>query len=295
MKTIFIVEEDDSARNLLWELLTQRKDHTVHIVKDAENALRALDELAYQVDLLIAGLELDLEDGMPFLAYCRDKYPSTDFIAFTRKVDSDLTRDALDQGIAFILPRPIDISELLEKVNYVLGRRKTRIWTKEEIMKPEVVKEDWMELSAPSDMEFVERFRHFTELLFQTNLPEDVKSDLRIAINEFGQNAVEWGNRGDTGKHINLTYCVFDDRIMLKIEDEGEGFDLKALEDPTAEPLEYQRKRESEGKRVGGYGIFIVKNLMDQVLYNKKGNMVIMTKFLPREPAAPDDGGANPV
>ena len=91
MKTIFVVEEDDSSRNLLWELLTQRKDHTVHIVKDAETALRALEDLEYGVDLLIAGLELEIENGVPFLAYCRDKYSSTDIIAFTRKVDSDLT------------------------------------------------------------------------------------------------------------------------------------------------------------------------------------------------------------
>ncbi|TET34709.1 MAG: response regulator [Planctomycetota bacterium] len=293
MKTIFVVEEDDSSRNLLWELLTQRKDHTVHVVKDADTALRALEGLGNQVDLLITGLELEFEGGVPFLTYYRGGYPSTDIIAFTRKMDSELARDALDQGVVFVLPRPIDISDLLEKVNYVLGRRKTRIWTAAEIMKPDVVKEDWMELTAPADMEFVERFRHFTEMLYQTNLPEDVKSDLRIAINEFGQNAVEWGNRGDTDKRIHLLYCVFEDRIMLKIEDEGEGFDLESLEDPTAEPVKYQRKRESEGKRVGGYGIFIVKNLMDQVIFNKKGNVVIMTKFLPREPAAPDDGGAN--
>jgi serine/threonine-protein kinase RsbW len=154
------------------------------------------------------------------------------------------------------------------------------------------VKEDWFELTAPSDMEYVERFRHFSELLYQTTLPDELKRDLKIAINELGQNAVEWGNRGDAEKSIHLLYCVFDDRIMLKIEDEGEGFDLEKLEDPTSEPLSLQRKRETQGKRVGGYGIFIVKNLMDQVIYNTRGNIVIMTKFLPPSPV-PEEGGKN--
>jgi len=290
MKTIFVVEEDDSTRSLLSELLTQQKDCAVRIFKDSQAAADALSEAGSAPDLLVADIETAAADGRPFAAFIREKFPGADVIALARRPRSALVREALGSGVAFVLPRPIDIAEFLDKVRRVLSRRERRAGAVEGV-EADAVKDDWLELTAPSEMEYVERFRHFIEILYQTSLPDDFKRDLQIAISELGQNAVEWGNRGDSSKRLHLLYCVFEDRIMLKIEDEGEGFNLDALEDPTGQPLEYQRRRESQGKRAGGYGIFIVRNLMDQVIYNKKGNIVIMTKFLPKPRQAAGGGG----
>ena len=98
-------------------------------------------------------------------------------------------------------------------------------------------------------------------------------------MDELGQNAVEWGNRNDRKKQIHLSYCVFNDRIVFKVEDEGEGFDPGTLRDPSIDPLKHIMERMKEGKRAGGYGVFISKKLMDDVIYSESGNTVLMTKF----------------
>ena len=105
--------------------------------------------------------------------------------------------------------------------------------------------------------------------------------DIQIAIDEMGRNAIEWGNRKDINRKIHMAYCMFDDRIVFKIEDEGEGFDTSLVPDPTKDPLGVVLKREAAGKRPGGYGLAMCRKIMDAVYYNGKGNMIIMEKRFP--------------
>jgi anti-sigma regulatory factor (Ser/Thr protein kinase) len=51
------------------------------------------------------------------------------------------------------------------------------------------------------------------------------------------------------------------------------------LPDPSDDHAAHAERRRRAGKRPGGYGIHIVRQLMDEVRYNEKGNVVIMTKF----------------
>ena len=139
---------------------------------------------------------------------------------------------------------------------------------------------DWVELTASTDVEYLSRFRAFTEVLLSSKLDEEAREDIRLAIEEIGRNAIEWGNRGDRSKKIHLAYCLFPDRLVIKIEDEGEGFIPEDLDDPSIDPVAHIHRRRREGKRVGGYGIYIVRKVMDEVLFSKKGNSVIMTKRL---------------
>ena len=102
---------------------------------------------------------------------------------------------------------------------------------------------------------------------------------VRIILEEGGRNAIEWGNRFNAEKAFRISYRHFNDRVVLKFEDEGEGFDPTARVDPTADP-EHLAKREAAGKRPGGYGIHMLHALMDKVAYSEKGNVVVMTKYL---------------
>nr|WP_317194263.1 ATP-binding protein [Penaeicola halotolerans] len=55
------------------------------------------------------------------------------------------------------------------------------------------------------------------------------------------------------------------------IEDEGIGFDYENLQDPPApENLE----------KIGGRGVFTIKHLCDEVLFENKGNKVSLTIYL---------------
>jgi anti-sigma regulatory factor (Ser/Thr protein kinase) len=64
---------------------------------------------------------------------------------------------------------------------------------------------------------------------------------------------------------------------MVKISDEGGGFDPQRLFSQDSRLL--QEERESVGKRGGGFGLAIVREKMDRVTFNGKGNVVMMTKY----------------
>ncbi|MCX7934686.1 MAG: ATP-binding protein, partial [Planctomycetota bacterium] len=116
--------------------------------------------------------------------------------------------------------------------------------------------------------------------LFATRLPRETCEDLRVAIEEVGRNAIEWGNRFDPQKRLRISYCFFHDRVVLKFEDEGEGFQPQSLPDPSADLHGHLAARASAGKRPGGFGVLLVQSIMDEVVYSEKGNVVVMTKFI---------------
>ena len=52
---------------------------------------------------------------------------------------------------------------------------------------------------------------------------------LRQAVMEMAQNAIEWGNRHQSDRLVNITYRVYDDRVEIVVRDQGPGFDRSNL------------------------------------------------------------------
>ena len=50
-----------------------------------------------------------------------------------------------------------------------------------------------------------------------------------LAIDKLVTNAMEWGNQYREGRQVRVSYYCTPDRIILKIEDEGEGFNTSGL------------------------------------------------------------------
>ena len=44
-----------------------------------------------------------------------------------------------------------------------------------------------------------------------------------------------------------------------------------------------KKNKRKSGKRAGGYGLHIVRHIMDEVLYNERGNVVLLSKRLGSE------------
>jgi serine/threonine-protein kinase RsbW len=104
---------------------------------------------------------------------------------------------------------------------------------------------------------------------------------VRLALEEALVNAIKHGNGMDPDKQVHID-CRFEvDRVRIVIEDEGGGFDLKAVPDPTDdENLE----------RPGGRGIMLMRSFMNTIEYNDSGNRLVLEKV--RADAGPDPSGA---
>ena len=124
-------------------------------------------------------------------------------------------------------------------------------------------------------------------------MPEPAASEVRLALEELGRNAIEWGNHNDRSKRVTFGCRILPGKVIVYIEDQGDGFDPAAVPDPSNDPLGHIERRRASGKRMGGYGVHLIRHLMDKVVYNAKGNRVVAIKYLTPERAA--DSGVHPT
>jgi len=94
-------------------------------------------------------------------------------------------------------------------------------------------------------------------------------SNLFVALDEAFVNAVKHGNKYDPKKLVRITAEVSPKEARFTVEDEGDGFDIAQIPDPTN--IENLFK-------TSGRGVLIIHNVMDEVHYNERGNRVEMVK-----------------
>ncbi|MDR1611330.1 MAG: ATP-binding protein [Planctomycetota bacterium] len=280
---LFVVEKDADDREEIRRILTDA-GMTVLAPESLDAAAGLLESGAVCDLLIIAGDGID-SDGI--LDRILEKFgASLRVIHCGSDPEGKAALYCLNRGACDFLRKPFDRDALVGAVESALGGEFAADPVGEGIVAERPVL-GWIELTATSRLEQLRRLERFSEMLFNSSLPEKVCEDLQLAVEEVGRNAVEWGNRFDPDKRVHISYCRFDDRIVIKVKDEGEGFTPGAVPDPTADPARSLQERMKAGKRPGGYGVYLIQKLVDQVVYSEKGNTVLMIKYLPEvEPAA---------
>jgi serine/threonine-protein kinase RsbW len=91
-----------------------------------------------------------------------------------------------------------------------------------------------------------------------------------VALTEALSNAILRGNGDDAAKHVRLRADVSELRLVLEVEDEGEGFDLDSC---TQDPTTMENLAREDGR-----GLFLMRSLMDRVeRFRGDGNVVRLT------------------
>ncbi len=91
----------------------------------------------------------------------------------------------------------------------------------------------------------------------------------RLALEEGIINAIKHGNRMDSEKVVQIRWAVSSQKIRVIIKDQGPGFDVCDVPDPTAdENLE----------RPCGRGIMLMKAFMDTIEYSENGTVLTIEK-----------------
>lgn len=103
------------------------------------------------------------------------------------------------------------------------------------------------------------------------SLTDDLYGNIMIAVIESVNNAIIHGNHVDKDKNVSLSAVLMEEQIVFTISDQGSGFDHHSLPDPTApENIE----------KIGGRGIFLIKNLADEVNFKSDGRTLELTFYL---------------
>jgi len=124
----------------------------------------------------------------------------------------------------------------------------------------------------PSRLELILEFlTEIIEEIKKLNIAEPELFKIKLALNEALVNAAKHGNKLNAELSVHVDLDATDQRVIFKIRDEGAGFDISKLADPT--------KEENLGK-TDGRGIFLVRSLMDQAEFSDCGRQLKMVKFL---------------
>jgi serine/threonine-protein kinase RsbW len=113
-------------------------------------------------------------------------------------------------------------------------------------------------------------------------LDEDQLHWISVAVRESVVNAIKHGNKNDPGKKVIVEFSPVppnaSDELVIRIEDQGEGF----VPEEVADPLAPENILKSSGR-----GIFLIRNFMDETVLKKvPGGMEIrMVKKLQKADA----------
>jgi serine/threonine-protein kinase RsbW len=138
-------------------------------------------------------------------------------------------------------------------------------------------------LEIPTDVRSIE---HAVEYVVQRcrtceTYQKRLRFNFRVGLTEALTNAVLYGNAHDPSKHVLVEVALEDGRLEARVTDQGGGFDPSSIPDPT-EPENILKP--------GGRGLFIMRQLLDEVSYNDRGNQV--TLVLRLEQGSALEGGA---
>ena len=111
--------------------------------------------------------------------------------------------------------------------------------------------------SDPNNLITVEEFvNYFAKDL---GLSDEQLSVLLLAVTEATTNAIIHANKCDVSKLVRIHAQIEDSKLVIKIKDEGKGFDPSTLPDPT---------HPENLLKDSGRGVFLMKVYMNEVKYN---------------------------
>ena len=124
--------------------------------------------------------------------------------------------------------------------------------------------------------ENLEELRDFTErAAIGHHLHKDIVFALKLSAEEICSNIINYGFTGGKGK-IKLSLEINSDKVILKISDNGFHFPPEQADAPDI-------NSDYETRRIGGLGVHLVKELMDEAAYTRDENgynLLILKKEL---------------
>ena len=99
-------------------------------------------------------------------------------------------------------------------------------------------------------------------------MDEEKLHSLLVVVTEAVNNSIMHGNKRNRSKKVHIS-CSTNGRVLtVKVRDEGKGFNPEIVPNPL---------QEDNLLRESGRGVFLMRQLMDSVTYNKNGTEVVMS------------------
>ncbi len=120
--------------------------------------------------------------------------------------------------------------------------------------------------SAMANMRKIENA--IDEITASLGIKADNYGKILVATLEAVNNAITHGNRANPHKIVDVEISYEPGKMLVKVTDEGQGFDPNSIPDPT---------KPENIEELSGRGVFLMSKLADDIIFNEKGNSVTMT------------------
>ncbi len=131
-------------------------------------------------------------------------------------------------------------------------------------------------LEMMADMASLERAdRALDEFAVRMAWPETALFQVRLVLEEIMMNVISYGSNGTAIPHMRLHMAQQGALLSMEIADDGVAFDPLRAPAPDLDA-------DIEDRPIGGLGVFLVKELMDTVAYQREAgwNRLSVTKTL---------------
>lgn len=299
---ILVVDDDPGVVRLITKTL-EAEDYKVDSAQDGASALDlATDKEDYS--LIISDITLPQMSGFDFLKSLLKVKPDIPIIIISGQSDFKFAQEALHLGAVAFLVKPFEKKELLKWVDRVMAHEKER--TARSLLFAQLISEKReIVLDTATIMEngnFSLLVADMAERFLVRHCPGKVSAIKTVlAIHEALRNSVEHGNleipstlkAGQdiaydkdeyeklmkerledpkyAGRKIWFIFSRTDNKVELKIRDEGKGFDHKST-----------IKAQPDKELSHGRGILMINAGVDEVSFNDSGTEVTLTCFRSR-------------
>jgi two-component system, OmpR family, response regulator len=278
---ILVADDDRTMRHLLRGIL-RNGGFTVAVAKDGQEALSLIKERRF--DLLLLDVWMPRMNGIELLDRLKTRKSRPRVVVMTSDDTPETLFKVVRQQAFKYVHKPVEAPALLQTIRAALAAP--------EAPPIEVIsgRKEWVELVVPCTAEAVERLTGVMSGL-DNDLAPKLREQISYAFRELLLNAIEWGGRFDPSRKVRISYLRAKRMLMYRIADPGPGFNIDDLPHAaiTREkdgPIAHMQTREEKGIRPGGFGLLMVRNTVDELLYNEKRNEVVFVKYLD------DDGRA---
>ncbi len=287
-RKVLVVDDCAVDRKLVGAILSRVDNWQVEFACDGAAAINAINEL--NPDIVVTDMQMPYFDGLELVKNIREFHPHIPVVLITSQGSEKTAVEALKCGAASYSPKSALQQDLVRTVAQVLQMSEHVQWTDEKTN------------PVPKNMAYVldNELSLIGPLIenLQSCLPSWSDRDrlqIGMAIDEALVNAMHHGNLevesdlrdSDEQKYYDRIkqrkcespFCerrvsvqaeFSDQHVCVQISDEGAGFDPSTIADPTTD---------ANVRRVGGRGLFLIKAFMSQVVHNRCGNQITMTKL----------------
>lgn len=274
-RSLLVVDADPDVHTFLSGALI-REGRTIQNAYDGREALAYLRAAPF--DLVLAGHGRNGLDGTKLVRRMRAIRPETKVI-LTGEPSPERALDAVRARAYSYVHKPLTAGPLAEIVHQAL---ESSSW--ENDIRVTSARRDWIDLEVRCKLEAAERAVHLVGEL-ETGMPQEVWDDVATAFRELLLNAVEHGGRSDSRKRVHVCVLHTSRALIVRVQDPGKGFSLdnvqhSAVCNPADSPTRHVEIRAESGQRPGGFGILMARNLVDELLYNERGNEVVFVKYI---------------